>query len=166
MLISTLSFSALFSALFCFVFRLLLHPVFYISVQSLSESLRSKGFYVMEQNNRQKCILAIRMSSVSGPEMVGQRWMARGIQLSCVQAQRSLSPASLLLCLSSPHLLVSVSPSLSHTFYFGCMIGVSDLAPAGTCSVDERWLTDGEVEGCDPDNSASGIDGTILLSLD
>lgn len=75
-----------FLALFHFVFSILLHPVFYFSVQSLSQSHRSRVFYVMEQNNRHKCILAIRMSPVSGPEMVGQRWMARGIQLSCVQA--------------------------------------------------------------------------------
>lgn len=40
------------------------------------------------------------------------------------------------------------------------------MAPAATCSVHERELTDGEVEGCDPDNSASGTDGAIMLSLD
>lgn len=51
-------------------------------------------------------------------------------------------------------------PSLSHTFYFGCMI--ADLVPAG----NECVLSDGEVEGCDLDNSASGIDGTVVLSLD
>ncbi len=119
MLFSTPSFSALFSALFCFVFRFLLHPVFYFSVQSLSESYRSKGFYVMEQNNRQKCILAIRMSSVSGPEMVGQRWMVRGIQLSCVQAQHSLSPPSLLLCQSSPpSSSFCLSCSLTHFLFW------------------------------------------------
>lgn len=46
------------------------------------------------------------------------------------------------------------------------MIQVCDLLPAGTCSVNECRLTDSEVEGCNPDNSASRVDRTIVLSLD
>lgn len=41
-----------------------------------------------------------------------------------------------------------------------------DYVTAGTCSVNECGLTDREVEGWDPDNSASGIDGTVVLYLD
>lgn len=43
---------------------------------------------------------------------------------------------------------------------------VCDLVPAGTCSVNERRLTDSKVEGCNPDNSASRVDGTIALPSD
>lgn len=46
------------------------------------------------------------------------------------------------------------------------MIQVCDLLPAGTCSVNECRLTDSEVEGCNPDNSAFRVDRTIVLSLD
>lgn len=71
---------------FAFVFRCLLCAFLYFSVQSLSQSHRSKSFYVMEQNKRQKCLPAIRMPSVSGLEILGQRWMTRDFQLSFVQA--------------------------------------------------------------------------------
>lgn len=71
--------------------------------------------------------------------------------------------------------LATLSPSLpvfppssfspSHAFYFGCMIGVCDLVPAETCSVNECGLTDGGSWRL-RDNSAAGIDGTSGLPLD
>lgn len=84
------------------LFFFLLHPSFCFSVPSLSQRHRSKGFYVMEQNNRQKCILAIRMFSVTGPEMGGQRWMARHIHSLTLNTLFQSSP------------LLLASPTLSH----------------------------------------------------
>lgn len=63
----------------------------------------------------------------------------------------------------SGQLCAGISLILFHsTLCFGCMAQVCDLLPGGTCSVNECKPTDREVEGCNPDNSASRVDCPVF----
>lgn len=148
-------FSFLFSTVpFCFLFLDFCSMHFYFSVQSPIQSYRSKGFYVMEQNNRQKCILAMRMSSVSGPEMVGQRWQEA---FSSAVYKHSLSPPS--------HSFPSFFCLFSLTHFLFWLLGVVWLSACWDWL--SKWVrVDWRGSWRLWDNSASGIDRTIVLSLE